>query len=66
MKKTNCSNADLLGDIRLIIDVDLVKLDALCGVLPCEFLKHGGDGSARTTPRGPKVNENDFATADLQ
>ena len=60
---TYSTDADLLGDIWLVVHIDLIELNHV--VFFREGLEDRGDESARATPRSPEVNGNDFATVDL-
>jgi hypothetical protein len=59
------TDADLLRDLFLFIYIDLMKLNSGVLWLSRELFKDGRDDSARTTPRSPKVNDDDFARVDL-
>ncbi len=52
----NAVDAVLLGQLRLLIDVDFDDLD-LVGQFTGDFIKKRGDHLARTTPFGPKVDD---------
>lgn len=56
------TDSDLLCYIALIVDINLVKLDA--SDLLGELLEHGGYDSAGTTPGRPKVKDAVFVFVD--
>lgn len=56
------TDANLLRDVCLLVDVDLVELDA--GILSRELFKDRRDDSARATPRRPEVDGDEFARVD--
>lgn len=50
----------------MVVDVEPVKLGALCGgVFPRETIKDGRDRFAWAAPVGIKVDKNDFAAGEL-
>lgn len=59
------TDADLLRDRLLLIYIDFMKLDSSKVCTVRELFKDRGNDSARATPRSPKVNNDDFARADL-
>ena len=63
-KRTHRADADLLGDLGLLVDVDLVELDARD--LLRELLEDRRDHAAGTAPGRPKVKYGDLAGAELQ
>ena len=63
-KRTHRADADLLGDLGLLVDVDLVELDARD--LLRELLEDRRDHAAGTAPGRPKVEYGDLARAELQ
>jgi hypothetical protein len=62
--ETYGTDADLLRDFRLLIHIDLIKLE--CVVLFRQCLKDGGDESARATPRSPEVDDYDLSRIYLK
>jgi hypothetical protein len=57
------TNANLLGDVRLLVDVDLVELHRLEG--PRQLLEDGRDDLARAAPRCPEVEHGYRVAVDL-
>lgn len=53
------SHAKFLGDVRRLVDVDLVEADVR--VLVAEFLEGGSDGDAGAAPGGEAVDYDGFA-----
>jgi len=62
---THGMDVELLWDLYLFIHVDLVKTDRFKSGIVRELVKDRGDDSARTTPRSPEVNNDDFARVGL-
>jgi hypothetical protein len=60
------SDADLCGNILMIIDIHLVELQAGELVSIGELLEDGGDGPARSTPRCPKVDHGILVRINLK
>lgn len=63
-QSTYRADADLLTDRLSIVDVYLVEVGL--GELALESLKDRADDLARSTPLGPKVEDDDFVLADLE
>lgn len=57
------ADADLLRDLGLIVDVDLVEVDA--GDLVGELLEDRRDCAARAAPRCPEVDKDGLVRGDL-
>jgi hypothetical protein len=58
------ADAILHGDAGVVIDIDLGDR-GLAIILVGEFIDQGGDGAARTAPRGPEVDEEQLTGFDL-
>ena len=60
----HCSNANFLGNLFLLIDINFIKQNI--GVVPAvwECFKNRGDRSARSTPCCPEINQHRFITVD--
>lgn len=56
----------LLGDLRLLIDVDLVEADVGVLLLAGELLEDGADHFARTAPGSREVNDDGLVAVDLK
>lgn len=58
-KGRNIVDAVFLGELLLLVDVDLDDLD-LVGEFPGHFLEQRGDHFARAAPFGPKIDDDQF------
>lgn len=65
-KKTDRSNLEFCGEFLNLVDIDLVKLDALFSILLRELLKDGRDCLAWSTPVGVKVDKEEFVARELR
>ena len=57
------TDADLLRNLALLVDVDLVEAELLAGGGLGDLLEDRADHLARTAPGGPEVDHDDLVTA---
>ena len=64
--ETYHTDTGCLRYVVVVIDIDLVTLDSRVDPGISETFEDGRDYSARPTPFGPKVDDDGFATVDLE
>lgn len=58
------ADADLLGDLGLLVDVDLEEVDLLAGGGVRDLLEDGADGLAGAAPGRPEVDDGGLLAVD--